>query len=75
MSSSLMISRSSPSTWTSVPDQAFSLGVGSGVVAYHFIATSTATSKRDIGGGTTVRDSKAVHTQAFYIVGPEGSTL
>ena len=61
--------------WTSVPDQAFSLGVGSGVVAYHFIATSTATSKRDTGGGTTDRDSKAVHSQAFYVVGPEGSTL
>ena len=29
---------------TLVPDKAFSLGVGSGIAAYHFIATATATS-------------------------------
>jgi len=57
-----------------VPDKAFSLGSGSGVAAYHFLATSTATSLRD-PGGTTDRDSSAVHTQAFYVVGPESSTL
>ncbi len=53
-----------------VPDKAFSLGSGSGVAAYHFLATSTATSLRD-PGGTTDRDSSAIHTQAFYVVGPE----
>ena len=57
-----------------VPDKAFSLGSGSGVAAYHFLATSTATSLRD-PGGTTDRDSSAIHTQAFYVVGPESSTL
>jgi len=57
-----------------VPDKAFSLGSGSGVAAYHFLATSTATSLRD-PNGTTDRDSSAIHTQAFYVVGPESSTL
>jgi len=62
---------------TLVPDKAFSLGVGSGVSAYHFLATSTAESRR-AGAGTgtiTDRDSMAVHTQAFYVVGPEAPTL
>ena len=57
-----------------VPDNAFSLGVGSGIAAYHFIATSTAVSERDPGNPTD-RDSSAVHTQAFYIVGPSDPTL
>ena len=57
-----------------VPDKAFSLGSGSGVAAYHFLVTSTATSLRD-PNGTTDRDSSAIHTQAFYVVGPESSTL
>ncbi len=57
-----------------VPDKAFSLGSGSGVAAYHFLATATATSVRD-PGATTDRDSSAIHTQAFYVVGPESSTL
>lgn len=44
--------------------------------AYHFVATATAESKRDGGGGSdTDRDSYAVHTQAFYIVGPDAPTL
>ena len=59
---------------TMVPDRAFSLGVGSGISAYHFLATSTATSEMDPGKKTD-RDSSAVHTQAFYIVGPEAPTL
>jgi len=59
---------------TLVPDKAFSLGVGSGVSAYHFLATSSAESRRD-PGSTTDRDSTAVHTQAFYVVGPEAPTL
>ncbi len=61
---------------TLVPDQAFSLGSGSGIAAYHFVATATAESKREgVGGGTTDRDASAVHTQAFYIVGPGSPTL
>ena len=59
---------------TLVPDRAFSLGVGSGISAYHFLATSQAEFRRTPGTPTD-RDSAAVHTQAFYIVGPEGSTL
>jgi type IV pilus assembly protein PilX len=60
--------------WSIVPDKAFSLGSGSGVSAYHFVATSSAESRR-APGSTTDRDSTAVHTQAFYVVGPESSTL
>ena len=59
---------------TMVPDKAFSLGVGSGIAAYHFLATSQAEFLRD-PGNTTDRDSSATHTQAFYIVGPELSAL
>jgi type IV pilus assembly protein PilX len=59
---------------TLVPDRAFSLGVGTGISAYHFLATSQADMRRD-PGSTTDRDSTAVHTQAFYIVGPEMSAL
>jgi type IV pilus assembly protein PilX len=61
---------------TLVPDRAFSLGVGSGISAYHFIATATAESRREgTSGGTTDRDASATHTQAFYVVGPEAPTL
>ena len=56
---------------TMVPDRAFSLGVGSGIAAYHFLATYFL---RDPGNPTD-RDSSATHTQAFYIVGPELSAL
>ena len=59
---------------TLVPDRAFSLGVGSGIAAYHFNATATAESKRD-AGGTTDRDASAVHSQSFYVVGPEAPTF
>jgi len=59
---------------TMVPDRAFSLGAGSGIAAYHFKATATAESKRD-AGGTTDRDASAIHSQAFYVVGPEASIL
>ena len=59
---------------TMVPDAAFSLGVGSGIAAYHFIATSQAQFKRDTNNDTD-RDSAATHTQAFYVVGPDSSTL
>lgn len=61
---------------TMVPDRAFSLGVGSGIAAYHFLATSEAKFLRDPGNpNPTDRDSSATHTQAFYIVGPELSAL
>ena len=59
---------------TLVPDKAFSLGAGSGIAAYHFLVTATAKSLR-APGSTTDRDSTAVHTQAFYIVGPGSPTL
>ena len=59
---------------TPVPDRAFSLGGGSGISAYHFLATShvAATTDRDSSA-----DSSATHehTQAFYIVGPESPML
>lgn len=55
---------------TVVPDRAFSLGAGSGISAYHFLAAAEAKSSR-APGSTTDRDSSALHTQAFYIVGPE----
>lgn len=61
---------------TLVPDRAFSLGVGSGIAAYHFVATATASSKREgVAGGNTDRDATAIHSQAFYVVGPEAPTL
>lgn len=59
---------------TMVPDRAFSLGVGSGIAAYHFNVTATAQSVRQ-AGNTTDRDATATHTQAFYVVGPEAPTL
>ncbi|MCH7831109.1 MAG: pilus assembly PilX N-terminal domain-containing protein [Proteobacteria bacterium] len=59
---------------TLVPDKAFSLGAGSGIAAYHFLVTARAESRR-APGSTTDRDSTAVHTQAFYIVGPGSPTL
>ena len=59
---------------TLVPDRAFSLGVGSGISAYHFLATSQAAFNNDPGNDTD-RDATAVHTQAFYVVGPESPTL
>ena len=58
---------------TLVPDAAFSLGVG-GVSAYHFIATAIAESERAPGFDTD-RDAGAVHTQAFYVIGPGDPTL
>lgn len=57
---------------TLVPDQAFSLGVGSGIAAYHFNATSQADYIISVGNA---RNASAVHTQAFYIVGPGAPTL
>jgi type IV pilus assembly protein PilX len=62
-------------TTTLVPDKAFSLGVGSGIAAYHFVAEATAESTRVAGGDENDRDASAFHTQAFYIVGPGSPTL
>jgi len=61
---------------TFVPDRAFSLGVGSGISAYHFLATATSKSMREgTAGNATDRDASAVHTQAFYTVGPEDAAF
>jgi len=57
---------------TLVPDQAFSLGAGSGIAAYHFNATSQADYIISVDND---RNASAVHTQAFYIVGPDSPTL
>ena len=57
---------------TLVPDQAFSLGSGTGIAAYHFNATSEAEYIISLGND---RNARAVHTQAFYIVGPDSPTL
>jgi type IV pilus assembly protein PilX len=59
---------------TLVPDTAFSLGVGSGISAYHFLATSESKSSRAPGSDTD-RDASALHTQAFYVVGPGDDSL
>lgn len=60
---------------TLVPDRAYSLG-GNGVAACHFLATATASSKREgTAGNVTDRDATAIHTQAFYVVCPESQVL
>jgi type IV pilus assembly protein PilX len=59
---------------TLVPDKAFSLGVGSGIAAHHFLVTSVAVYEMD-PGNVTDRDAAATHTQAFYVVGPDSSGL
>ena len=59
---------------TIVPDRAFSLGSASGISAYHFLATAQAESRRS-SGGPTDRDSSAIHTQAFYVVGPQSNDV
>lgn len=59
---------------TLVPDRAFSLGSGSGIAAYHFLATSRS-EFRASPGNVTDRDATAVHTQAFYKVGPGSAGL
>lgn len=61
-------------TATIVPDRGFSLGIGSGIAAYHFTVTATARSDRTPGTATD-RDSGAIHTQSFYVIGPEAPTL
>jgi len=59
---------------TIVPDKAFSLGSGSSVAAYHFLATSQAEYQFS-PGSVTDRDAAATHAQAFYVVGPGSSEL
>ncbi len=58
---------------TIVPDKAFSLG--SGMAAYHFVAEATAESTRVASGVDNDRDASAVHTQAFYVIGPGAPSL
>ena len=61
---------------TIVTDRAFSLGVGSGgVSAFHFVARAEASSERAGIGTSTDRDASARHSQAFYIIGPQGNEL
>lgn len=61
---------------TVVTDRAFSLGVGGGgLSAYHFVARSNASSAQAGIGNTTDRDAAASHSQAFYIIGPQGIAL
>lgn len=57
-----------------VLDRAFSLGVGSGIAAHNFLASALAKSSRAPGSDTD-RDSSALHTQAFYVVGGESTIL
>jgi len=57
---------------TLVPDRSFSLGSGSGIAAYHFLATSQAEYGTTVGND---RNASATHTQAFYVVGPSSPTL
>ncbi|HEX2140548.1 MAG TPA: pilus assembly PilX N-terminal domain-containing protein [Woeseiaceae bacterium] len=58
---------------TIVPDRAFSLG--SGMAAYHFVATANAQSNRVKAGEDNDRDASAVHRQAFYVIGPGAPSL
>ena len=58
-----------------VDERAFSLGVGSGISAYHFDAVSDAVSAQAGVGNTTDRDASTTHTQAFFILGPQGNTF
>lgn len=57
---------------TIVPPDNGAFSLSSGVVAHRFIATATAESRR-APGSVTDRDSTAIHTQSFYVVGPEPS--
>lgn len=60
---------------TLVPDQAFSLGAGSGISAHHFLITSSAQYRVIDPANPTDRDATATHKQAFYVVGPDTSGL
>ncbi len=61
---------------TMVPDRAFSLGVGNGIVAHHFVATARAESLRSgSAANRTDRDTTAIHTQAFYVLGAASTAL
>lgn len=59
---------------TPVPPGAPAFSLGSGIAAYHFVATARAESLRSPGSPTN-RDSAATHTQAFYTIGPGSSAL
>ncbi len=55
-------------------ESAFSLGGDGDFGANHFLIRADAESNR-IAGGTTDRDASAVHTQAFFVVGPKDPRL
>ncbi len=60
---------------TIVPADRAAFSLGSGMAAYHFVAEATAQSTRVASGETNDRDASAVHTQAFYVVGPGSPSL
>lgn len=49
---------------TAVPTGGFSMGAGTGFLAYHFDITSI---------GTSTRNATSTHAQSFYVVGPGGT--
>ena len=55
-------------------ERAFSLGVNGGIAANHFTIEADAASLR-LPGGTTDRDASALHTQAFYVLGPQQQNI
>ncbi len=55
-------------------ESAFSLGGDNDFGANHFLIQADAESNR-IAGGTTDRDASAVHTQAFFVIGPKDQRL
>lgn len=59
---------------TSVPEEIFRTVTASGLSAYHFIGTATATVGTDSGSGSTY-DVRTVHSQSFYLVGPASTVL
>lgn len=59
---------------TSVPDEALGIDTEDGAAAYHFVGTATATVQRD-PGAESPHDVRTVHTQSFYVVGPDFDTI
>ena len=56
--------------WTiPLSERAFSMGDANAMASHHFNITSTAESSR-LPGSDTDRDASALHTQAFFIIGP-----
>ncbi|HET6630764.1 MAG TPA: PilX N-terminal domain-containing pilus assembly protein [Woeseiaceae bacterium] len=62
---------------TMVPPDHEAFSLGSGMAAYHFVATAQARSSRDAADDANDydRDASALHTQGFYIIGPGAPSL